>query len=109
MISSLGKILVVHPVSVPIFVIVARSGTLKFLTPGPKYSSTLPTPPLTFVLRSTSSITSFADTQSESFPVSLTPTTFGYLSQNVSPAIETATSSPPAPIANEPIPPAVGV
>lgn len=55
--------LVVHPVSVPIFVIVALSVTLKVFTPSPKYSRTLPTPPLTSMRRKTSRITSFADTQ----------------------------------------------
>ena len=106
---SLGNTLVVAPVSVPILVIVALSGTLRVLTPGPKYSSTLPTPPLTSILRRTSSITSFAETQSESFPVSFIPTILGYFILYGIPAMATATSRPPAPIANAPIPPAVGV
>ena len=42
-------------------------------------------------------------------PVSFTFTTFGIFKLNGRPAIAQATSSPPAPIANAPIPPAVGV
>jgi len=75
--SSDGKMLVVAPSSAPMFVIVARSGTLKVATPGPVYSMTLPTPPLTLMRRSTSRITSFAATHGASRPVSRTPTTCG--------------------------------
>ena len=38
---------VVAPSSVPMLVMVARSGTDRVLTPAPPYSMTLPTPPLT--------------------------------------------------------------
>ena len=45
--SSLGKIDVVAPSSAPMLVMVARSGTVRVLTPSPEYSKILPTPPLT--------------------------------------------------------------
>ncbi len=45
-ISSLGKTEVVTPSSAPMFVIVARSGTERVLTPSPPYSMTVPTLPL---------------------------------------------------------------
>ena len=41
---------------------VARSGTDRVATPGPPYSITLPTPPLTLSRRSSSRMTSLADT-----------------------------------------------
>ena len=106
---SLGKIEVVQPVSVPMLVMVARSGTDSVFTPGPKYSKIRPTPPFTSTRRSSSRMTSLADTQAGSAPVSFTPTTCGTLMRNGSPAIAHATSSPPAPIASDPMPPAVGV
>ena len=90
-------------------VIVARSGTERVATPGPQYSSTFPTPPLTSIRRSSSRTTSFAETHGESLPVRRTATTFGVLRRNGWPAIAQATSRPPAPRANAPAPPAVGV
>ena len=76
--SSEGKMLVVTPISAPIFVIVARCGTVNLLTASPKYSIIQPTLP--FVVRMPSSFRtiSFADTQSCNCPVSLTPSTFGH-------------------------------
>ena len=49
-VSSEGNIDVVAPSSAPMFVIVARSGTLRLLTPSPQYSITLPTPPFTDII-----------------------------------------------------------
>ncbi len=100
---------VVAPVSVPIFVMVALSGTDRLFTPSPKYSSAYPTPPLTPIRLNTSRITSLAETHSESRLINLIPMIFGYLILKGIPAMAAATSSPPAPIAIEPRPPAVGV
>ena len=52
---------------------------------------------------------SFAEIQLESLPVSSTPMIFGNAMRKGCPAIASATSSPPAPIAIIPIPPPVGV
>ena len=68
-----------------------------------------PTPPSTSCRRSISRITSLAETQSGSLPVSLTPQISGILVKNGSPAMAMATSRPPAPIASMPIEPAAGV
>ncbi len=68
--SSLGKMDVVAPSSAPILVMVARSGTVREATPGPAYSMTLLTPPLTLSSCSTFRIMSLADTQGGSFPFS---------------------------------------
>ena len=70
--SSLGKIEVVAPSSAPMLVMVARSVADRLATPSPPYSMILPTPPLTLSLRRTSRITSLAETQGCSLPVSLT-------------------------------------
>ncbi len=106
---SLGNMLVVAPVSVPILVIVPRSGTERVLTPIPWYSTALPTNPFTPTRLRTSNTTSFAETMSGSFPTSSTPTTSGILNLNEWPAMAAATSRPPAPMASIPAPPAVGV
>ena len=68
---------VVAPVSVPMLVMVALSGTLRAFTPDPKYSRILFTPPFTLSFLRTSSITSFAETKGESSPVNLTPRILG--------------------------------
>ncbi|KYC46678.1 MAG: hypothetical protein AMQ74_01769 [Candidatus Methanofastidiosum methylothiophilum] len=67
-ILSLGKIEVVAPSSVPMFVIVALSGTDRPLIPFPVNSNILFTPPLTDKSLKSSKITSFAEVQSESSP-----------------------------------------
>ena len=74
---SLGNTLVVAPSSAPMLQMVARSGTDRVATPGPPYSITLPTPPLTLSRRSSSRMTSLADTMGASRPVSHTLTTWG--------------------------------
>jgi len=58
-------------------VMLARCGTLNVATPGPPYSNTLPTPPLTVSRRSNSRIISLAATQGCSAPASRTRTTRG--------------------------------
>ena len=67
----------VAPSSVPMFVMVVRSGTVSVSTPGPVYSNTLPTPPFTESRRSISRMTSFAVAHPESSPSSRTFTTSG--------------------------------
>ena len=68
---------VVAPSSAPMLVMVARSGTVRVFTPSPAYSITRPTPPFTDSTRSTSKITSLAETQGFSLPFSSTFTTSG--------------------------------
>ncbi len=106
---SLGKTPVVAPVSTTMLQIVARSVADSVATPSPKNSKIAPTPPRTPKRRSSSRITSFASTQSESAPSRRTPTISGAAVTNGCPAIATATSSPPAPIASEPTAPAAVV
>ena len=107
--SSEGNTDVVTPSSVPMFVIVARDGTSSVATPGPAYSITRPTLPEEPYLARTARITSLAEAPGRSAPSSQTRTTRGALIQYGPPAIATATSSPPAPIASIPMPPPVGV
>jgi hypothetical protein len=89
--------------------IVARSVAESVATPGPKNSKIIPRPPRTPWRRSGSRITSFACTQSGSDPTSSTPWISGAAVANVYPAIATATSRPPAPIARLPTAPAAEV
>ena len=77
MISSDGKIEVVAPSSVPILVMVARSGTDRVEIPSPPHSMMAPTPPFTDKIRKISRLTSFAVTKSRSFPVRFTLYIFG--------------------------------
>ncbi len=107
--SSAGKTLAVAPSSVPMLVMVARSGTERVATPGPAYSNALPTPPFTLRRRSSSRMTSLALTHGRSAPVRCTLTTRGATMLKGSPAIAQATSWPPAPMASMPMPPQVGV
>ena len=91
------------------FVIVALSVTDREETPGPVYSTTLPTPPFTVSSFRTFNMTSLAEDQGFNEPFSLTFTTLGTVKEYVPLAIATATSKPPAPIAIIPRPPPVGV
>ncbi len=104
-----GNTLVVTPSSAPMFVIVAREGTSSVFTPGPKYSKIQPTLPLVPYFSSTLRITSFALQPLGSLPRSRMPRTFGVGTWNAPPAIATAMSMPPAPMAIMPSPPPVGV
>ena len=108
-ISSEGKMEVVAPSSAPMLVMVARSGTVRVLAPSPPYSIILPTPPFTLSFCSTARITSLAETQGESSPVSSTFVMLGMLMWYSPPPMATATSMPPAPKASMPMPPPVGV
>ena len=76
-ISSEGKIEVVAPSSVPMLVMVARSGTDRVLTPSPPHSMMAPTPPLTLRMRRISRLTSLAVTKGRSRPVRFTLNIFG--------------------------------
>ena len=68
-----------------------------------------PTLPLVVRMESSLRMTSFAATKGRSFPVSFTPTIFGAGMVKGCPAMASATSSPPAPMAIMPMPPPVGV
>ncbi len=107
--SSEGKTEVVAPSSAPMLVMVPRCGTLREATPSPKYSKILPTPPLTVRRRRSSRMMSLAATQGWSSPVRCTPTTLGIITLKGPPAMATATSRPPAPMASMAAPPEVGV
>ena len=90
-------------------VIVARSGTESVRTPGPAYSTMKPTLPFVVSRRSISRMMSLAETHGASFPARSTRQMLGAASVNVPCAMAAATSSPPAPMARQPMPPAVGV
>jgi hypothetical protein len=107
--ASLGNTEVVTPHSAPMLAIVARSGTSSVATPGPPYSNTHPTLPCVPKSASTFRMTSLAETQGASRPFSRIRTTRGQVRWKAPPAIATATSSPPAPMASIPSPPPVGV
>ena len=76
-ISSEGNMLVVAPSSVPMFVMVARSGTDRVFTPSPPHSMIAPTPPFTLSMRRISRLTSLAVTKGRSLPVRFTLNIFG--------------------------------
>src|SRR5579884_611933 len=78
-------------------------------TPGPKYSTIAPVPPFTVRIPATARMTSFAEVQPDSVPVSRTPISFGTRVLNGHPAMTSTASAPPTPIATIPSPPAFGV
>ena len=77
--------------------------------PSPKYSKIWPVPPLTVSIPATFKITSFAEAQPLSFPVSLIPINLGNFNSQAIPAITSTASAPPTPMAIIPKPPAFGV
>ena len=79
------------------------------VAPSPKYSTIAPVPPLTVRIPATFSITSFAEVQPLSFPVNLTPISFGHFNSQAKPAITSQASAPPTPMAIMPKPPAFTV
>ncbi len=82
------------------FAIVPRSVYVSEWTPGPVNSKMQPRRPRSPRRRSSSRITSFAWIHGRGSSFSRkTPTIFGHGSSNGCPAMQTATSSPPAPIA----------
>ena len=107
--ASDGNTLVVTPSSAPMFAMVAREGTSSVETPGPEYSNIHPTFPFVPKRSSTLRITSFALHPRGSRPDSLMLRTLGDGMWNAPPAMATAMSMPPAPIASIPSPPPVGV
>ena len=100
---------VVAPSSAPMFVMVALSGTDRALIPSPPHSIMAPTPPFTDRIPRISKLISFAVTKGFRLPVRFTLYIFGIVIWYAPPAMATATSSPPAPMASIPIPPPVGV
>ncbi len=107
--ASDGKTLVVTPSSAPMLVMVAREGTSSVATPEPVYSKIQPTLPLVPNFSSTLRITSLAETPFLSLPLRTIARTLGVGMWNAPPAMATAMSIPPAPIAIWPMPPPVGV
>jgi len=77
--------------------------------PAPKYSRILFVPPFVVRRPQTFRMTSFGEVQPLKRPVSRTPMSFGHLTSHGSPAITSAASDPPTPIASIPRPPALGV
>ena len=74
-------------------------------TPGPKYSTIAPVPPLTVRIPATLQMTSFGEVHFDRVPVSLTPMTLGALSSQGRPAMTSTASAPPTPTAHMPRPP----
>ena len=89
--------------------IVARLGTSSVATPGPQYSKIQPTLPFVPNLFSTVRMTSFALTPLRRRFLRKIARTFGVGTWKAPPAMATAMSMPPAPIATWPMPPPVGV
>src|SRR3954469_22914470 len=107
--ASYGKTEQVAPISAPMLQIVALPVAEIDSQPGPKYSTIAPVPPFTVRVPATLRMTSFADAQPDSLPVSRTPITFGTRVLNGQPAITSTASAPPTPMAIMPSPPAFGV
>src|SRR5699024_867406 len=106
---SIGKYPTVAPYSGAMFDIVARSANGISASPGPKYSTNLPT---TFSLRNTSTtfnVKSVAVVPSGNLPVNLTPITSGVGKYEGCPSIPASASIPPTPQPNTPIPLIIGV
>ena len=99
----------VAPISAPMFVTVALPVVDSDFVPSPKYSTIAPVPPLTVRVPATFRMTSLADVHPESFPFRWTPMSFGSRTPQGRPAITSAASAPPTPIAIMPSPPAFGV
>lgn len=78
-------------------------------TPGPKYSTMAPVPPLTVRMPATLRMTSLGAAQPLSEPVRRTPITLGAFSSQGKPAMTSTASAPPTPTAHMPSPPALGV
>src|SRR5919206_323720 len=108
--SSGGKTAEVAPSSAIMFAMVPRSGIDRSAVPGPVNSKTLFLPPLAESRRSSSRMMSLACTHGRaSSPSSRTSTTSGQAISYGWPAMATATSRPPAPIAIMPSAPLVVV
>ena len=107
--SSYPKVEVVAPISAPILQIVPFPVADRDFAPSPKYSTIAPVPPFTVSIPATFKITSLADAQPLSFPISLIPINLGNFSSQGIPAITSTASAPPTPIATIPSPPAFTV
>eukprot|EP00835_Amoeboradix_gromovi_P006417 NODE_749_length_4582_cov_0.475797.p3 type:complete len:110 gc:universal NODE_749_length_4582_cov_0.475797:2234-1905(-) len=104
-----GKTLVVAPISAPMLHMVPMPVADKVSTPGPKYSTIWPVPPLTVRISANLHITSLDAPQPLSLPLNLTPMTFGHFSSHGNLAITSTASAPPTPTAIMPNPPPFGV
>jgi hypothetical protein len=78
-------------------------------TPGPKYSTMAPVPPLTVRTPATFRMMSLGAVQPDTLPVRRTPMSRGIRMLNGQPAITSTASAPPTPMATMPSPPALGV
>ena len=99
----------VAPISAPMLQIVPFPVAERDTAPSPKYSTIAPVPPFTVRIPATFRITSFAEVQPFSLPVSFTPISLGILSSQAIPAITSTASAPPTPTATIPNPPAFTV
>ena len=97
------------PTSAPILQIVPFPVADNEAAPSPKYSTMALVPPFTVRIPANFKITSLAEVQPESFPVSFTPIILGIFSSQGIPAITSTASAPPTPIAIIPSPPAFTV
>lgn len=100
---------VVAPISAPMLQMVACPVQDSASTPGPKYSTMAPVPPLTDRMPATLQMTSLGLVQAEGLPTSRTPITLGAFSSQGRPAMTSTASAPPTPMAAAPRPPALGV
>src|SRR5437868_4843185 len=102
--SSTGKNPQVAPYSGLMFPSVARSASASDGTPGPKYSTSLPTTPTLRRISVTVSTRSVAVAPCGSSPDSLNPTTCGTSIDSASPSIAASASIPPTPQPSTPRP-----
>lgn len=72
-----GNVEQVAPISAPMLQMVPMPVHEMESTPGPKYSTIAPVPPLTVRMPATLRMMSLGDVHPESLPVSFTPITFG--------------------------------
>ena len=99
----------VAPISAPMLQIVPFPVAERDTAPSPKYSTIAPVPPFTVRIPANFRITSFAEVQPFSLPVSFTPISFGIFNSQAIPAITSTASAPPTPTATIPNPPAFTV
>ncbi len=102
--SSTGKMPQVAPYSGDMLAIVARSARGSRDSPGPKYSTNLPTTPFLRSISVTVSTRSVAVAPAASSPVSLKPTTCGISIVTGWPSIAASASMPPTPQPSTPRP-----
>ena len=106
---SIGNNPMVAPYSGAMLASVARSGTGKPSTPGPKNSTNLATTPLVLSAWVTVSTKSVVVTAAARRPLSRQPTTSGIRIDTGSPSITAPASNPPTPQPTTPRPLIIGV